>query len=191
MRRKKISGSGPADYIIPIAVVIGGIYLINKVTGIFSEGSASNPSNVPGMANLSAQGKINTTAQNNINSFMDTNPTYTAGQSWSTGYLYNQDNTNTTLDPADAQALWDTIQANWSIWPWNCNNFLPVLQAFQAACQNQTDISYVATLVPGAVDLLVYLQDHYGVACSSGDGAANPANTWAFIQWANSLPVWS
>lgn len=189
MRRKKVSGSGPADYIIPIAVVIGGIYLINKFSGILSEGSPGNPSNVPGMANLTAQGQANTTADNSITNYMQNDATYNSGQSWSTGYLYNQNNNNAAIDQETAQSLWDAIQNNWSIWPWNCNNFLPVLQAFQNVVQNQTDISYVATFVPGEKDLLLYLQDKYGVPCSSGDGAANPVNTWTFIQWANALPV--
>jgi hypothetical protein len=186
MRRKKISGG--ADYIIPIAVVLGGLYLVSKISGFFSEGSASNPSNVPGMANLTAQGTANTAADTNIESYADS-ASFTGGQSWSTSYLYNQNSGNATIDQPGAQALWETIQNQISFWPWNCNDFGPVLTAFQAAVQNQTDISFVATFVPGGKDLLTYLRDNFEVPCSSGDGAQNPVNIWAFINWANGLSV--
>jgi hypothetical protein len=186
MSRKKISGG--ADYIIPLAVVLGGLYLWSKISGFLSEGSASNPSNVPGMANLTAQGTANASADTNIETYASS-ASFTTGQSWSTSYLYNQNADTATIDQTGAQALWSAIQNQISFWPWGCNDFGPVLTAFQASAQNQTDISFVATFVPGGGDLLTYLRANFEVPCSDGDGAQNPVNLWAFINWANGLSV--
>jgi hypothetical protein len=187
MTRKKIAG--PADYIIPIFVVIGGIYLWNKVSGIFTTGSPTGaPSNEPGMANLSQQGIANTTADTNIETYAASDA-FTGGQSCFTSYLYNQNPEYASIDQATAQSLWDTIQNNISIWPWNCNDFGVVLTALQAAVYNQTDISYISTFVPGGKDLLTYIRSDFETPCSSGDGGANPVNIYNFITWATGLSV--
>jgi hypothetical protein len=186
MAKKKIAGG--ADYIIPIAVVIAGLYLWNKVSGIFSEGSSSNPSNVPGMANLTAQGQSNSTADTNIENYVASDA-YTNGQSCFTSYLYQQNPGNATITQDQAQSLFDAIDNQISIWPWNCNDFGPVLTAFQGLAANQTDISFVSTLVTGGPDLLNWIRSEFETPCSSGDGAANPVNIWNFVTWATGLPV--
>lgn len=192
MRRRKTIGDSPANYIIPVAVVLGGLYLWSKISGWLSTGTPGGaPSNVPGSANLSAQGKLNTTAWDSISAYLNSDD-YTGGQSCFSDYLYNQNPSNATISQETATALFQAIKSQQTFWIWNCASFDGILLQFQAACQNQTDISMVWSVQTGYTpgnDLLSYITNEFGVACESGDGQDNPVQILNFINWATGLPV--
>jgi hypothetical protein len=193
MARRKRIGDSPANYIIPIAVVLGGIYLWSKFSNLFTTGTAGGaPSNVPGSENLSAQGQINTTAWNSIEAYQNSDD-YTGGQSCFTPYLYNQTPANATISMDTANTLWNDINSATTFWIWNCASFDGILANFQAACVNQTDVSMVASLHLGGsgkyLDLLTFITSEFGVACESGSGQDNPVQILNFVNWATGLPV--
>jgi len=212
-RRKQGKVSGTADYIIPVAVVIaGGIglwYLWKNVLEPLSNlggslfslksgtlvqtpagpiGIAASDLNVPAGTPAGSQSAI----QNNIDA-LQWLTTYYNGRSSPptdcfTGTLYANNPGNALIGSGDAQNLFTLIHSQAGNW-FTVGDFTGIQAAFQNVVENQTDISYVASLFEAAngMDLFTYITQGNTFGNGMNPAANNLQLVQQFVQWALSL----
>lgn len=195
MARKKISG--PADYIIPVAVVGLGVWGLYKL-GIFgNSGSGLTPGSTPpvlsNLFNLGGQGQEanqqqqlanNISAQTWLNNYSNTR-----GNDCFTGTLFNANPGNSLLGVGDAQTLYHMIRSQAGTW-FSAGDFTGIQAAFQNLCENQTDISQVGALFQTNTgsDLFAYITQGSTFANGENQAGNNMQLVMQFVQWATGLP---
>jgi hypothetical protein len=201
MRRKK-KLSGMEGYIIPIAVVVGGgivVYVVGKNIGLWgSGGSGLAPGSSPTLLNnalaLPIAGQAtnqqlnitdNISAQTWLNNYASTR-----GQDCFTNALYVASPGNATLGPGDAQDLYNLIHSQAGTW-FSDGDFTGVLAAFQNVVENQTDVSYVASLFQtnDNTDLFTYITKASTFANGTNPAGNNMQLVQQFVQWCIGLPL--
>lgn len=212
-RRRPAKVSGAADYIIPVAVVIaGGIglwYLWKNVlqplsnlggslfslkggtlvqTPLGPVGIQSSDKNVPAGTPAGSEPSI----QNNIDA-LQWLTTYYNGRGnpatdCFTGTLYAASPGNALIGSGDAQNLFNLIHSQAGNW-FTVGDFTGILAAFQNVVENQTDISYVASLFESAngMDLFTYITQGNTFGNGMNPAANNLQLVQQFVQWALSL----
>jgi hypothetical protein len=194
MAKKKMSGA--SDYIIPVAVVGLGIYFLNKL-GIFGSGSGLAPGSAPPVlstllnnptggqtANQQSNLSSNITAQTWLNNYANTR-----GQDCFTGALFAANPGNALLGVGDAQTLYHAIKSQSGYW-FSSGDFTGILAAFQNLCENQTDISEVATIFQAntGMDMFQYITQASTFANGLNEAGNNMQLVQQFVQWATGLP---
>jgi hypothetical protein len=202
MARKKKGIAGAADYIIPIAVVLGGTYVIYRIgqsIGLWGQGTGSGlaPGSSPSLIqNLTGPGAVlapatlnqltdNVTAQTWLNNYAQTR-----GQDCFTSALYKANPGNATLGPGDAQTLYNLIHSQAGTW-FSDGDFTGVLAAFQNVVENQTDVSFVASLFEqnDNKDLFTYITQAGTFANGTNPSHDNMQLVQQFVQWCLGLSV--
>jgi hypothetical protein len=196
MPKKKISGF--ADYIIPLAVVGVGWYVLNEL-GVF--GSSSGAGTGLSIANNStgitlpggpspAQTATNLSALDALDAYVKVRNAQNPPQDCFTSYLYKADPSNASISMATAQALWQNIHDAAGTW-FTQGDFTGIQADFQAVVGNQTDISMVASLFEqnDGKDLWYYILNGSTFNNSGGAEQNNIQQVAAFVQWCTSLPV--
>jgi hypothetical protein len=196
-RRRGRKVAGTADYIIPLAVVGLGVFVVYKVWNAFGGGSGSGlaadlqkaaqaaaGSGVSIPPAVQAQLNSNISAQTWLNSYQTTR-----GQDCFTNALYLANPQNALLGAGDAQSLYNLIHSQAGTW-FSDGDFTGILAAFQNVVGNQTDVSEVANLFQtnDGMDLFAYI-----VQGSTFGNGTNPAGNnmqlvAQFVQWAIALP---
>jgi hypothetical protein len=192
-RRKKISGA--ADYIIPLAVVGLGFYVLNKF-GLFGSGSGSGSSipggaYIPGTASSSPATQqqtlqIEDTIDNAAQALGSQNPLYVN--------IYNNNPGCVTISSDQATSLWNDIYTASDpgfFFSGKNADLSGVLASFQQTVQNQCDLSYVATLAVSnyGEDLWNFLRKFFFNDQTGTSGETNMQMSQDFWNWAVSLPL--
>ena len=196
MAKKKISGF--ADYVIPLGVVIGG-YVVLKQLGIFgSSGSGLTPGSGPtAIANAlglqSAGGTVNQNANVSSNITAQTwlaNYAATRGQDCFTNALYSANPGNAQMGPGDAVGLFNLIHSQAGSW-FSDGDFTGILAAFQNVVENQTDVSFVASMFQSTngKDLFQYITQANTFANGTNEAGNNMQLVQQFVQWCIGLPL--
>jgi hypothetical protein len=213
MAKRKKTISGVADYIIPVAVVVaGGIGLwylwknvlepLASITGSLFTLKGGTLVQTPagpvgiGASDLSAPpgtpAGSQTAVMSNITA-LQWLTTYYNGRGVPptdcfSGALYAASPGNALIGPGDAQALFNLIHSQAGNW-FTVGDFTGVQGAFQNVVENQTDVSYVASLFESAngMDMFTYITQGNTFGNGMNPGANNLQLVQAFVQWALSL----
>jgi hypothetical protein len=198
MRRKKVSGF--EGYIIPLAAVVGG-YVVLKQIGIFgssNNGSGLGPGSSPSLIQnvLSPQspgGGLNQTANISANISAQTwlnNYSKTRGQDCFTNALYKANPANAQLGPGDAVSLFNLVHSQAGSW-FSDGDFTGIQVAFDNLVENQTDISFVASMFQSTngMDMFAYITQSGTFANGTNEAGNNMQLVQQFVQWAIGLPV--
>jgi hypothetical protein len=199
MAKKKVSGF--EGYILPLAAVIGGYVILNNL-GIFGSGgnngsglgAGSGPSAVAnalglqspgGTANQNANVSSNISAQTWLNNYSKTR-----GQDCFTNALYVANPANAQLGPGDAVGLFNLVHSQAGSW-FSDGDFTGIQAAFDNVVENQTDISFVASMFQSTngKDLFQYITQANTFANGTNEAGNNMQLVQQFVQWAIGLPL--
>lgn len=212
-KRSRAKVSGTADYIIPVAVVIaGGVglwYLWKNVLeplsnlggSLFSLKTGTLVQTPAGPVGISASGPTGSSAtgagqepaiQNNITALQWLTNYYNGRGNpptdCFTSALYAANPGNALIGAGDAQNLFNLIHSQAGNW-FTVGDFTGIQAAFQNVVENQTDISYVASLFESAngMDLFTYITQGNTFGNGMNPAANNLQLVQQFVQWALSL----
>lgn len=189
---------GFADYIIPLAVVIGGWYFLNKL-GIFGGSGSGTPGPLSPGGLLSPQSSSTATQQATL-ATLDTAQTFYNNQPTSTNPflpdLYNANPGCPDITPAQAQSLWADIQTAYTgsgffSFLKASPDMTPLLGQFQTMVQSGCDISLVSSICLAATgqNLGDYMFNSFASDQTMANGQTNMTMLYSFIQWAFALPT--
>ena len=192
MRRKKVSGT--ADYIIPLAVVGLGVFVLYKMGLIGGNSGGGGGGLLP-----SAQSSSTATQQATLVTLDTLQAFYNAQPAATNPFspdLYDNNPDCPSITSTQAQSLWSDI-----VTAYNGSGFIslfkanpdmsPLLGQFQAIVQSACDISLVATLCENATgdDLGTYLFNSFSNDQTGSSGQTNMQMLNNFMKWAFALPT--
>jgi hypothetical protein len=190
---KKMSGT--ADYIIPLAVVGLGVFVLYKL-GFIGNSSGSGSG---GGGLLSPLSSSPATQQATL-SLDDTAVQFYQAQPTATSpflpTLYNSNTACPSITSDEASSLWSDVQT-----AYNGSGFLsifkaqpdmsPLLAQFQTYVQSACDISLVSLICQQATgsDLGTFMFNSFANDQTGSSGQTNMTMLYNFIQWAFALPT--